>query len=111
MLVNHPSVYTALAASAIMAYYGHGEDAALGAKLPLTGETFFDGQDFARGEYASKVAYRWRAERGQLRWDDGGEGVEDAVDVYRRALAAAEDDSVTIVSVGFFDNVCVQILG
>lgn len=170
MNVNHPSRYSALAASAILGHYsgggrrGHsrhgdrhsggeqqgrlwwdgGRDEAVlgppmqqaptttapipvGARRPLTDETFFDSWMFELGEYASKVAYHWggpgrrggevegewdrrrEGERhGQIRWGHVDEDAWDAVQLYRKVLAEAEDASVTIVSIGFFENVSVH---
>lgn len=76
--------------------------------------TFFDDWAYELGEYASKIAYRYK-EYAALEWEDGwgmGElersvekGTEEAVELYRKVLAEAEDESVTICSVGFFNNV------
>ncbi|KAI1334944.1 inosine/uridine-preferring nucleoside hydrolase [Xylariaceae sp. FL0016] len=98
--VNYPSSYSALAASALLAHYGH-PDVSIGAARPLTDESFFDDYSYALGEYASKVAYRYSG--GSLPWG-GAEKAWDPVDLYRRMLAGAEDGSVTVVSVGFLDN-------
>lgn len=79
--------------------------------------TFFDAWAYDLGEYASKIAYHYR-EHAPLKWEDGWEmteleksvekGTEEAVALYRRVLAEAEDDSVTICSIGFFNNVSTQ---
>lgn len=99
--VNYPSLYSALAASAILAHYGHHETP-VGIVRPLTNDTFFDGWFFELGEFASKVAYHWSG--GSLPWGHADDAW-DPVDLYRKSLAEAEDASVTIASVGFFDNV------
>lgn len=99
--VNYPSSYSALAASAILAHYGH-EDLPIGIVRPLTNESFFDDFYFELGEYASKVAYHWSG--GSMSWDDAG-SAWDPVSLYRKVLAEQEDGSVTIASIGFFDNV------
>ncbi|KAB2575685.1 hypothetical protein DBV05_g5676 [Lasiodiplodia theobromae] len=98
--VNYPSSYSALAASAILAHYGH-EDVPVGVMRPLTNESFFDDFYFELGEYASKVAYHWSG--GSLSWGDAG-SAWDPVSLYRKVLAEQEDSSVTIASIGFFDN-------
>jgi hypothetical protein len=74
----------------------------IGIRRPLTNATFFDGWYFALGEYASKVARHFSG--GSLPWDRA-EDAWDPVELYRRVLAEAEDDSVTVVSIGFLDNV------
>lgn len=99
--VNYPSSYSALAASAILAHYGH-ENTPVGISRPLNNNTFFDGWFFEFGEYASKIAQGWSG--GTLRWGHA-EDARDPVDLYRESLANAEDGTVTIVSIGFLDNV------
>ena len=52
----------------------------------------------SRGEYASKLAYHFpRVLQDAAR-------APDPVDLYRRTLSGAQDGSITIVSIGFFDN-------
>jgi len=99
--VNYPSSYSALAASAILAYYGLPQ-VPVGIKRPLTNATFFDSWDFELGEYASKVAYHWSG--GTLPWGHA-EDAWNPVSLYRKILSEAEDQSITIASIGFFDNV------
>lgn len=99
--VNYPSSYSALAASAILAHYGHSETP-VGIVRPLTDDTFFDSWFFNLGEFASKVAYHWSG--GTLLWGHA-EDAWDPVALYRKTLAEAEDGSVTIASIGFFENV------
>jgi hypothetical protein len=99
--VNYPSSYSALTASAILAYYGH-PDISIGIRRPLTNATFFDSFFFELGEYASKVAYHWSG--GSLPWGHA-EKAWDPVLLYRKVLGEAEDGSVTIASIGFFENV------
>ncbi|KAI0159829.1 inosine/uridine-preferring nucleoside hydrolase [Xylariaceae sp. FL1272] len=103
--VNVASSYSALAASAILAHYGKPfEEVPVGIKRPLTNDTFFDSWDFELGEYASKVAYHYsKPERGSLDWGKADEAW-DPVTLYRRLLANAKDGSVTIASIGFFEN-------
>ncbi|GAB1320866.1 Inosine/uridine-preferring nucleoside hydrolase domain-containing protein [Madurella fahalii] len=98
--VNYPSSYSALAASAILAHYGHPRTP-IGIKRPLTNATFFDSWSFALGEYASKIAYRWSG--GTLPWGCADDAW-DPVSLYRKVLSEAPDESVTIASIGFFEN-------
>jgi hypothetical protein len=98
--VNYPSSYSALAASAILAHYGHTE-VPVGIRRPLTNDTFFDGWQFALGEFASKIAYHWSG--GTLPWGRADEAW-DPVELYRKTLAEAEG-GVTIASIGFVENV------
>ncbi|KAH6620895.1 inosine/uridine-preferring nucleoside hydrolase [Chaetomium sp. MPI-SDFR-AT-0129] len=98
--INYPSSYSALAASAILAHYGK-QHVPIGIPRPLTNVTFFDGWYFELGEYTSKVAYQFSG--GSLPWGHAEEAW-DPVALYRKTLAEAEDGSVTIVSIGFLDN-------
>ncbi|OBT98354.1 hypothetical protein VE01_03037 [Pseudogymnoascus verrucosus] len=98
--INHPSTYSALAASAILAHYGHPK-IPIGIRHPLTNATFFDSWYFALGEYTSKVAFHWSG--GSLPWGHVEEAW-DPVALYRKVLSEAEDGSVTIASIGFLDN-------
>ncbi|KAK0716437.1 inosine/uridine-preferring nucleoside hydrolase [Apiosordaria backusii] len=98
--VNYPSTYSALAASAILAHYGR-TNTPIGIRRPLTNVTFFDSWFFELGEYTSKVAYHWSG--GSLQWGHA-EDAWDPVALYRKVLSEAPDDSVTIASIGFFDN-------
>lgn len=50
------------------------------------------------GEYASKIAYNWPHDLAYAN------ETSEPVTLYRELLAAANDSSVTLVSVGFFDN-------
>jgi len=104
--VNYPSSYSALAASAILAHYGKGH-VPIGIPRPLTNDTFFDDWCFELGEYASKIAYHFSA--GNLPWGRADDAW-DPVALYRNTLAEADDGSVTIVSIGFLDNVCISFL-
>ncbi|KAK3356882.1 inosine/uridine-preferring nucleoside hydrolase [Lasiosphaeria hispida] len=97
--VNYPSRYSALAASAILAHYGH-PSTPVGVARPLTDATFFDAWSFALGEYASKVAFHFSG--GTLPWGRA-EDAWDPVGLYRRVLAGAEG-GVTVVSIGFLEN-------
>ncbi|KAI1075561.1 inosine/uridine-preferring nucleoside hydrolase [Whalleya microplaca] len=98
--VNYASSYSALAASAILAHYGQSR-VPIGVRRPLTDATFFDAWTFALGEYASKLAYRFAG--GSLAWGRA-EDAWDPVPLYRKVLAEAADGSVTIASIGFFEN-------
>jgi len=99
--INYPSSYSALAASAILAHYGK-THVPIGIPRPLTNTTFFDSWYFTLGEYTSKVAYHFSG--GSLPWGRA-EDARDPVALYRKVLAEADDGSVTIVSIGFLDNV------
>ncbi|KAF4983232.1 hypothetical protein FDECE_17344 [Fusarium decemcellulare] len=98
--VNYPSTYSALAASAILAHYGKA-DVPIGIPRPLANTTFFDSWYYKLGEYTSKIAFQWSG--GSLPWGNA-EDAWDPVKLYRKALAEAENGSVTIVSIGFLDN-------
>ncbi|KAI1336235.1 inosine/uridine-preferring nucleoside hydrolase [Xylariaceae sp. FL0016] len=98
--VNYPSTYSAEAASAILAHYGL-SDVPIGIRRPLGNATFFDGWSYELGEYASKVAFHWSG--GSLPWGRAADAL-DPVALYRKALAGAEDGSVTITSLGFLDS-------
>ncbi|KAF2817662.1 inosine/uridine-preferring nucleoside hydrolase [Mytilinidion resinicola] len=98
--VNYPSSYSALAASAILAYYGHA-NVPIGLRRPITNESFFDDWAYELGEYTSKVAYHWS--NGTLPWGNASKSWE-PVELYRKTLACQEDRSVTIASIGFLEN-------
>ncbi|KAB5536246.1 inosine/uridine-preferring nucleoside hydrolase [Coniochaeta sp. 2T2.1] len=98
--VNYPSSYSVLAASAVLAHYGHA-DVPVGARRPLTNDTFFDSWSYKLGEFASKLAYHFSG--GALLWGHAEEAW-DPVQLYRKCLAEAHNDSVTIASIGFFEN-------
>ncbi|KAF1965138.1 inosine/uridine-preferring nucleoside hydrolase [Bimuria novae-zelandiae CBS 107.79] len=99
--VNHPSEYSALAASAILAHYGHA-DTPISIPRPMNSVTFFDKKNYKVGEYTSKVAYHWSG--GTLPWGKA-EDAWDPVFLYRKLLSEAGDGSVTIASIGFLDNI------
>ncbi|KAJ8125615.1 hypothetical protein O1611_g8024 [Lasiodiplodia mahajangana] len=103
--VNVVSSYSAVAASAILAHYGHSlEKVPLGIRRPLTNQSYFDTWRFELGEYASKVAFHYaNTSKGSLAWG-GADHAWDAVALYRRVLAEADDSSVTIASIGFLEN-------
>ncbi|KAL1845753.1 hypothetical protein Daus18300_014455 [Diaporthe australafricana] len=99
--VNYASTFSALAASAILAYYGH-EKTPIGIPRPLNNNTFFDTWDYNLGEYAAKVAFHWSG--GSLPWGHADDAW-DPVELYRKTLSEAEDGSLKIVSIGFLDNI------
>ncbi|KAL5376858.1 hypothetical protein DPSP01_010124 [Paraphaeosphaeria sporulosa] len=98
--VNYPSAYSPLAASAILNHYGHPKTS-IGLRRPYTNESFFDDWAYELGEYTSKVAYHWSG--GSLPWFTPEKSWE-PVALYRKTLADAADASVTIASIGFFEN-------
>jgi hypothetical protein len=99
--INYPSTYSAITVSAILSHYGQPQ-VPIGIIRPLTNVTFFDDWVFELGEYASKIAYHFSG--GSIPWGHA-EDAWDPTKLYRKVLAEAEDDSVTIVSIGFLDNV------
>lgn len=102
--VNYPSSYSALAASAILSHYGHPE-VPIGILRPMSNETYIDTRYFERGEYATKVGYHWRCEEDcAVRWGNVESDAWDPVALYRKTLSEAADGSVTIASIGFFNN-------
>ncbi|KFA56634.1 hypothetical protein S40293_10470 [Stachybotrys chartarum IBT 40293] len=106
--INVPSSYSALAASAVLGYYGHASTP-IGIAKPMTYKTFFNGWAFKLGEYASKIGYHFK-ECSSLAWD--ATDIEkmsvnetwDAVKLYRKVLSEAGSESITICSIGFFNN-------
>jgi hypothetical protein len=99
--VNHRSSYSALAVSAVLAYYGH-PNVPIGLRRPITNDSFFDAWTYEMGEYASKVAFHWSG--GTLPWGHAATAWE-PVDLYRKILSEQKDGSVTIASIGFLENV------
>lgn len=82
---------------------------------PATEDTFFDDDLFSsvslllitfrgllthvsRGEYASKLAYHFP------RMLQNATSTPNPVDLYRQILGETQNGSITIVSIGFFDN-------
>ncbi|EUC34479.1 hypothetical protein COCCADRAFT_25361 [Bipolaris zeicola 26-R-13] len=103
--VNYPSSYSALATSALLAHYGH-PSIPIGLRRPITNDTFFDDWAYELGEYTSKVAYHWSG--GSLPWFKP----EDAwipVELYRKVLSEQDDNSVTIASIGFLENLSILL--
>ncbi|KAK0639612.1 inosine/uridine-preferring nucleoside hydrolase [Cercophora newfieldiana] len=98
--INYPAAYSVIAASALLCHYGQPQ-VPIGIMRPLTNETFFDDWSFRLGEYASKIAYHFPS--GSIPWGHA-EDAWDPVELYRKVLAESEDASVTIVSIGFLDN-------
>ena len=70
-------------------------------RRPYANESFFDDWAYELGEYTSKVAYHFSG--GSLPWFKPERSWE-PVDLYRKSLAESADSSVTIASIGFFDN-------
>ncbi|KAL3424039.1 inosine uridine-preferring nucleoside hydrolase [Phlyctema vagabunda] len=99
--VNYPSSYSALAASAILSHYGHAH-VPIGIVRPITDESFFDTFAYKLGEYASKVAYHWSS-NATLPWGNANTTWE-PVELYRKILSEQRNGSVTIASIGFFEN-------
>lgn len=99
--INYPSSYSALAVSAVLNHYGH-PDVPVGLRRPITNETFFDDFFYELGEYTSKVAYHWS--NNSIIWENLDKYL-DPVDLYRKVLSKQKDRSVTIASIGFFENV------
>ncbi|EAQ83107.1 hypothetical protein CHGG_10925 [Chaetomium globosum CBS 148.51] len=97
VVINSHSQYGALAASVVNTYFGNG-NISIGAIRPLTNETFFDTYNFLRGEYAAKIAQHWPR---QL---NDSSATPTPVQLYRSILSAADDKSVTIISIGFLTN-------
>ncbi|KZL86829.1 inosine uridine-preferring nucleoside hydrolase [Colletotrichum incanum] len=95
--VNSQSSYSVLAASAILSHYDHGQ-VPVGARRPLNDVPFFDDWTKRLGEFASKLATHWPKSM-----SDANEAW-DPVELYRKLLADAEDNSVTIASIGFLHN-------
>lgn len=101
--INYPSSYSALAASAILSHYGQGE-VPIGISRPISNETFIDTWSYSLGEFATKVAYQWRCDDCAVRWGHVENDTWDPVALYRKTLSEAADGSVTIASIGFFNN-------
>lgn len=97
--MNYPSSYSVTATSAILAHYNQSA-VPIGARRPLTNESFFDTFAYDLGEYASKISYHYSG--GSLPFG-AAEDAWDAVALYRKLLAEA-DAPVTIASIGFFEN-------
>lgn len=98
--MNVNSTYSALAASAIVNHYGH-PSVPIGLRSPHVNSSFFDTWAYELGEYASKVAFHWSG--GSAPWFQA-ENTWGPVELYRKTLAEAENSSVTIASIGFFEN-------
>ncbi|KAF2269106.1 nucleoside hydrolase [Lojkania enalia] len=98
--INVNSAYSALAASSILNYYGH-SNVPIGLRRPYVNSSFFDTWAYELGEYASKVAYHWSG--GYVPWFEM-EKTWDPVELYRQTLSTAGDNSMTIASTGFLEN-------
>ncbi|KAK3392352.1 Inosine/uridine-preferring nucleoside hydrolase domain-containing protein [Sordaria brevicollis] len=128
VLVNKPSTYSVLCASAIVSYYTSSQSKEPipigvyrhrcpdGTTSPLLDRTFLDVVYWHLGEFCSKIAYQYGCDKTQtgtfinpsIPWGEA-EKAYDSVKLYRKLLAEAEDDSVTIVSIGFLDNLSLLI--
>ncbi|KAK3490263.1 Inosine/uridine-preferring nucleoside hydrolase domain-containing protein [Neurospora hispaniola] len=124
VLVNKPSTYSVLAASAIVSYYTRSQNKAIpigvfrhptsdGTVTPLPDTTFLDVVHWHLGEFASKIAYQFgspsspdyvkKPKGPSIPWGHAADAW-DAVQLYRKLLSEADDESVTIASIGFLDN-------
>ncbi|KAI4634316.1 uncharacterized protein J4E87_001489 [Alternaria ethzedia] len=95
--INVNSTYSAYAASAIVNHYGY-SSVPIGLPRPYTNIT--SPEPFG-GEYASKVAAGWSGgsvPNGQVN------KTLDPVELYRKTLAEAKNNSVTVVSIGFMGS-------
>ncbi|KAL7624640.1 hypothetical protein AAE478_006209 [Parahypoxylon ruwenzoriense] len=95
--INTNSKYGALAASVINTYFGNG-DIPIAAIRPLTNETFVDTWEFVLGEYASKIAHNWPHSL------NDSSATPTPVELYRSILSSSEDQSITLISLGFLTN-------
>ncbi|OTB05605.1 hypothetical protein M426DRAFT_319596 [Hypoxylon sp. CI-4A] len=98
VVVNTHSKYGALAVSVINTYFGN-EDIPIAAIRPLTDKTFVDTWEFNLGEYASKIAHNWP------RALNDSATTPTPVELYRSILSSAEDQSITLISLGFLTNI------
>nr|OQO17858.1 hypothetical protein B0A51_13780 [Rachicladosporium sp. CCFEE 5018] len=88
---------TDMTVKAVNTYYGNGH-VKIGAIRPLTQETFVDRWGWQLGEYASKVAHHFpRALRNATQ-------TPSPVTLYRKILADAAVNSLTVISIGFLTN-------
>ncbi|KAI1205412.1 nucleoside hydrolase [Annulohypoxylon truncatum] len=95
--INTGSKYGALAANALNTFFGNG-DIPIAAMRPLTNESFFDTYTYTLSEYASKIAYNWP------RSLNDSSTTPTPLELYRSVLSAAEDHSMTLISIGFLTN-------
>ncbi|KAI1459579.1 nucleoside hydrolase [Annulohypoxylon moriforme] len=95
--INTGSKYGALAVNAINTYFGNG-DIPIAALRPLTNASFFDTRTYSLSEYASKIAYNWP------RSLNDSSTTPTPVELYRSTLSAAENHSMTLISIGFLTN-------
>ncbi|KAL7951980.1 inosine-uridine preferring nucleoside hydrolase domain-containing protein [Trichoderma barbatum] len=96
IVINSPSQYGALGASALCTYFGN--DVPIAAFRPITNDTFFDSFFYLYGEYVSKLAHNWP------RKVESAESTPTPVELYRNILSSADDESIHIVSIGFLTN-------
>ncbi|KAI1372640.1 nucleoside hydrolase [Hypoxylon crocopeplum] len=95
--VNTQSKYGALTVSAINTYFGNG-DIPIASIRPLTNETFVDTWEFVLGEYVSKIAHNWPHSL------NDSSATPTPVELYRSVLSSSEDQSITLISLGFLTN-------
>lgn len=95
--INTHSKYGALAASAINTYYGN-NDIPIATLRPLSNDIWTDTDFFNRGDFASKIGMTFPKAL------KDAEDTKTPIQLYREVLEAAEDDSLTIVSIGFLNN-------
>ncbi|KAI0895818.1 nucleoside hydrolase [Annulohypoxylon nitens] len=100
--INTGSKYGALTVSALNTYFGNG-DIPIAAMRPLTNESFFDTYSYSLSEYASKIAYNWP------RSLNDSSTTPTPLELYRSVLSAAEDHSITLISIGFLTNLAALI--
>ncbi|PHH59989.1 hypothetical protein CDD81_2223 [Ophiocordyceps australis] len=105
--VNYPSSYSALAVSSLLGYYGQGR-VPVGLVRPYTNITYLDRYTYEHGEFASKVAYHWQ-QYAAVPWENV-DSLHEPVSLYRQLLSNEQDGSVTIVSLGFLDNLSRMLL-
>ncbi|PTB68382.1 nucleoside hydrolase [Trichoderma citrinoviride] len=96
VVLNTPSNYGPLAASAVCTYYGN--DVPIAAFRPITNDTFFDSFDYLYSEYASKLAHHWP------RTLKSASSTRTPTELYRTILSSADDKSIHIISIGFLTN-------
>ncbi|KAL5363716.1 Inosine/uridine-preferring nucleoside hydrolase domain-containing protein [Aspergillus floccosus] len=86
--INYPSTYSALAVSSVLGHYGH-PHVPIGLPRPYNNSTYLDEFVYEHGT--------------TLAWLDVN-GTWDPSDLYRKVLSQQPDQSVTIASIGFLNN-------
>ncbi|KAK8087309.1 hypothetical protein PG994_002283 [Apiospora phragmitis] len=108
--INVGSTYSALAASAILAHYGKG-DVPIGIVRPLANSSFFDDYAYELGDrvplrlffFFFIQCFFFASTQPTLAAHQRRESRRSRI-LYRSTLASAPDGSVTIASIGFFEN-------